>query len=318
VTNGVNGFFTNYWTALYDDCDCGFTAQATDSFGQINTSQEIYINVTNSGLSGSLTAALDNMTVSSVTTPFTNGVLVRDGIFNLNGRAIHSLGSNVVWQLGVYTPDGTTLIRNLTPAPLDNNGYHSGQVGTTSTSGLLLTNCDLTTLMNGVYYLRLTVSGGYQMTNTDVLFRLESNLKIGQFSFSQQDLVIPVNGIPLTVVRTYNSINPNRGDFGYGWTYALNDMGISLDEARKTIPDLADLDPDPSSPSGYFNERTGGGRDVTLTLPNGQRTTFYFYVDGTGQAKWKSAPGVTATLTAQGVTTLISLPFGLLEWMDSR
>src|SRR5439155_17490209 len=46
-------------------------------------------------------------------------------------------------------------------------------------------------------------------------------LKLGQFSFSQQDLVIPVAGIPLTVVRTYNSLNLRRGDFGYGWTYAI-------------------------------------------------------------------------------------------------
>jgi len=30
-------------------------------------------------------------------------------------------------------------------------------------------------------------------------------LKIGQFTFSEQDLTIPVNGIPLRVVRTYNS-----------------------------------------------------------------------------------------------------------------
>jgi hypothetical protein len=30
----------------------------------------------------------------------------------------------------------------------------------------------------------------------------------GQFSFSEQDLVLPVNGIPITVTRTYNSLNP--------------------------------------------------------------------------------------------------------------
>jgi hypothetical protein len=31
-----------------------------------------------------------------------------------------------------------------------------------------------------------------------------SRLKPGQFSFSQQDLVLPVNGIPLIVGCTYN------------------------------------------------------------------------------------------------------------------
>ena len=43
-----------------------------------------------------------------------------------------------------------------------------------------------------------------------------ANLKIGQFSFSQQDVVIPVNGLPLAVTRTYNTLNPNSGDFGFG------------------------------------------------------------------------------------------------------
>ena len=38
-------------------------------------------------------------------------------------------------------------------------------------------------------------------------------------SFSEQDLVIAVNGIPLTVTRTYRSLNPRSADFGYGWTY---------------------------------------------------------------------------------------------------
>ena len=51
-----------------------------------------------------------------------------------------------------------------------------------------------------------------------------------KLSFSEQDLVVPVNGIPLTVVRTYNSFNAlsprpsdgrgagGEGDFGPGWT----------------------------------------------------------------------------------------------------
>ena len=61
--------------------------------------------------------------------------------------------------------------------------------------------------MNGVYDLQLTVSGGYTTASSSIEFRLESNLKVGQFSFSQQDLVIPANGIPLTVTRTRHPIN---------------------------------------------------------------------------------------------------------------
>ena len=284
VTNGVNGFYTNNWTANYDACDCGFTAQATDVFGQVNTSPEIYINVTLPTNAVSPVAALDSYTGSNDSGTLTNGVTIRDGIIELYGQAYQAQGSNVVWQLGVYTADGSTLLRNVA----------SGSNSVTS-ANTPFAACDLSTLINGVYDLRLTVSGDYQTTNNDVQFLLETSLKIGQFSFSQQDLVIPVNGIPLTVTRTYNSINPNKGDFGYGWTYALNDMNASIDEQRNNTID-ADGEP--------FSERTGGSWDVTLTLPNGQITTFYFNLspvggDGTLQAQWLPAPGVTASLEAQ-------------------
>ena len=48
-----------------------------------------------------------------------------------------------------------------------------------------------------------------------------NGVMVGQFSFSGQDLVIPVNGIPLTVTRTYSSLNPRSADFGYGWSCNL-------------------------------------------------------------------------------------------------
>jgi hypothetical protein len=57
-----------------------------------------------------------------------------------------------------------------------------------------------------------------------------------------------------------------------------------------------------------FSERNGGSRDVTLTLPNGQRTTFFYcLVPGSCDlpgtcftAQWQASPGVNATLTPQG------------------
>jgi len=47
-----------------------------------------------------------------------------------------------------------------------------------------------------------------------------SDLKIGQFSFTEQDMTIPVNGIPLIVTRTLRFDEPEQGDFGFSWTYA--------------------------------------------------------------------------------------------------
>lgn len=298
VTNGVSGSYVLDWIASLDDNSDGMiTASATDKYGQVGAGGPIQVNVTPPSGGGQIVAGLDYLTDSSgATLPLssTNLVTIRDGMFNLYGQAFHSLGSNVTWQLGIYTIDGT-LVRDLTPAS-------TGTVGS-STATNLLESCDLSTLMNGVYDLQLTVNGGYLTGNASVEFRLESNLKIGQFSFSQQDLIIPVNGIPLTVTRTYNSINPSKGDFGYGWTYALSDMNASLDETRETV---TDIDGDP------FSQRSGGSWDVTLTLPNGQTTTFSFYLSGpdsygTYEAMWQPAPGVTATLAAQGDNRLETL-----------
>ncbi|PWU19986.1 MAG: hypothetical protein C5B50_05060 [Verrucomicrobia bacterium] len=53
------------------------------------------------------------------------------------------------------------------------------------------------------------------------------------------------------------------------------------------------------------------GRDVTLTLPDGRRTTFTFSYQQGGlseyQAQWSAAPGVTATLYPLDNASLIGL-----------
>lgn len=293
ITNGNNGWYTNYWTALFDPCNCSIVAQATDAFGQIGSSEPLHINVTLPGGLGMPIASITNLVGTTTNLqygvpPQTTIPTVHDGFFDAYGIASHSMGSNVVWKLGIYSTDGT-LLRDATPSP-DASGYHEGAV-----LGLL-SHCDLTTLINGVYDLRLTVRGGYAETNSTVRFQLESNLKIGQFSFSQQDVSIPVRGMPLTVVRTYNSLNPLCGDFGYGWSYALMDMQATIDETRS---DTNDFD------GNTFSQRSGGGRDITLTLPDGRRTTFYFSLrlgqgglaPGRYHAQWQSDPTVTATLT---------------------
>ena len=211
---GSNGTYTFYWSATLPTCDCPISAAATDLFGQTAPSPTINLNVTNGTGNGGPVASLLTFTNSAGPAVFNNQPVVRDGQLAVFGQAYHTANSNIVWQLGIYGTDGS-FIRNLT-------GLNSNVVGSATTSNLLA-NCDLSTLRNGVYDLKLTVNGGYVTTECTVPFQLESNLKIRQFSFSQQDLMIPVAGIPLSVTRTYSSLNPDLGDFGYGWTWALND-----------------------------------------------------------------------------------------------
>jgi RHS repeat-associated protein len=303
VTNGSVGDYTFNWSAIADACNCPITATAYDLFGQYNTSPSIFIGVTVPPNIAPPTASIDSLvgtTTNYGLVELTELATLREGVFQLYGRAFQSQGSNVTWRLGVYSSDGV-LLRDLTPPPHGASGANTNSLGSATTSNLMAT-CDFSTLPNGVYDLRLRVVGAYRAVQSSVAFRLESGLKLGQFSFSQQDLVIPVSGVPLSITRTYNSLNHNRGDFGYGWTWALGDLDVVLDESRADVPDLSDPDDTP------FSKRTGGGRNVTLTLPGGQRTTFAFYLDGPHgcvsglpsrycyHAKWRSAPGVTARL----------------------
>ena len=124
-----------------------------------------------------------------------------------------------------------------------------------------------------------SLARGTAEASTLAHFQLESQLKIGQFGFSEQDLVIPVSGIPLTVTRTYNSLNPRSGDFGYAWKMALNSMDVQLDEQRQPVTigtdeaPFADVEEDANNLPLVVSLRVGGGWDVTLTLPDGRRTT---------------------------------------------
>ena len=233
-------------------------------------------------------------------TNFSNTVIVRDGQLELTGTASDPDGDPVSYQILLFDakdPNGTPLF-NVTPGPLNPQGFHEGAVNNAS-----LGTADLSTIENGNYNLKLLVRGGGDEATTNLSIALDSNLKIGQFSFSEQDLILPVSGIPLSITRTYNSLNPRTADFGYSWSFALNSMDVQLDEWRQPTEDV-DL------ANEKFSLRVGGGRDVTLTLPDGRRTAFQFYFDGPHScyndpsakdcyfAKWQAPLGVNYELKA--------------------
>ena len=248
----------------------------------IATSSQQYTNIFGVGQSGGSggqpVAAIANLA---------DGQIVTNGVFNLTGTADDPIASNAVsYQIILGKADGTP-VANITPGPLNPQLRHDGRVPPGSSLGTL----DFSMLQNGVYNLQLITYSGGNNAVAEVQIVLNSALKIGQFSFSQQDLVIPVSGIPLSVIRTYNSINPNAGDFGNSWTYAMNDLQVEFDEQRE---DTEDTDGD------VFSMRVGGGRDVTLTLPDGRRVTFTYQLVSSGgtrdAAVWTAPPGVNATL----------------------
>jgi len=47
------------------------------------------------------------------------------------------------------------------------------------------------------------------------------NVKVGNFTLSFNDLTVPLAGLPIQIVRTYDSRDKSIGDFGFGWSLSV-------------------------------------------------------------------------------------------------
>ena len=86
---------------------------------------------------------------------------------------------------------------------------------------------DPTLLLNGTYVVSLIVvqpDGSDDVATANL--SVDGNMKLGAFTLSFTDLSVPVAGIPLQVVRTYDSRNPAGGDFGAGWTLDIKNIQV--------------------------------------------------------------------------------------------
>ena len=104
------------------------------------------------------------------------------------------------------------------------------------------------------------------MTSSDsVEVNVTGRLKLGNFNLSFKDATIPVAGIPITIVRTYDTLDAKtQGDFGYGWS-------LSFEQAKVTV-DQATL-----GGNGWGNYRAfETGTRVYVTTPDGRTEGFTF------------------------------------------
>src|SRR5207244_3444189 len=114
---------------------------------------------------------------------------------------------------------------------------------------------------------------------------------------------IPVSGIPITVARTYDSLNAGSSqDFGFGWRLEFRDTVL-----RTSVPPTGDEE------FGVYNPFKDGSR-VYVTLPGGKREGFTFrpqLQSGFGRffgfynAVFAGDPGVTDQLSVPDTVTLI-------------
>ena len=145
-------------------------------------------------------------------------------------------------------------------APQGSGQWRLIHEGNTCVQGGVVGTLDPTLLANGLYDVRFSAydeGGRLTVLNAATPVDVSGKLKIGQFSLAFQDISLPVVGIPITVTRTYNSFNKERGDFGVGWDLALG-SGIKV-QVTRTLG------------TGWYAEETGsfqGSPTYTLRTDN--------------------------------------------------
>lgn len=149
---------------------------------------------------------------------------------------------------------------------IDQTDYQLIRESTTQVTAASLGKWDTTLLENDNYVLKLEVIDTFgSFAAVEVEVSVTGNLKLGNFRLSFEDLTIPVAGIPITIVRTYDTLRADRdGDFGYGWRmeYRNTDLRVSLPKSG-----LEDL--------GIFTPFRAGTK-IFMTLPDGQRVGWTF------------------------------------------
>ena len=131
---------------------------------------------------------------------------------------------------------------------------------------------DPTLLLNGIYDLYVTawdVNGA--LSYSMVTYQVTGNMKIGHFSFTVEDLSVPVAGIPISVQRSYDTrCRSEELDFGRGWS--VDYQNVRIHENRILGAQWRQVNLGGTIPT-YCLEPIGA-HFVTVTLPDGQVLEF--------------------------------------------
>jgi RHS repeat-associated protein len=152
---------------------------------------------------------------------------------------------------------------------VDESTYKTILSSTTPVTGRSLGKWDTTLLENDSYILKLEVIDTFgSFAAVEVEVSVSSNLKLGNFRLSFEDMTIPVAGIPISITRTYDTLRADSdGDFGYGWRLEYRNTDLRTNLPKSGLEDI-----------GIFTPFKPGTK-VFLTLPGGQREGFTFTPD---------------------------------------
>src|SRR5258708_5958071 len=117
-------------------------------------------------------------------------------------------------------------------------------------------------------------------------------MKVGVLQLAFNDLTVSVAGVPMQIIRSYNSLDRGRsGDFGLGWSLALSNIRLQKNRViGKNWNETVLL-------SGYFPQYcldSITNKIVTITFPDGRTYTF---AAGSGPECQSFGPISAPTLT---------------------
>ena len=120
----------------------------------------------------------------------------------------------------VGTVDDENLLRyELTLSRISENGSRVVGSGSASVIDDVLGQVDTTLLENGMYRVRLFAEDlNGQTASIQTAVRVGGQMKLGIVRLSFVDVDLPVVGIPITLIRTYDSRVKTKRDFGIGWS----------------------------------------------------------------------------------------------------
>ena len=162
---------------------------------------------------------------------------------------------------------------------------HTLKTGTDAGAGATLATFDTTVLANDTYVLHLdgTRTDGTQRSS-EVAVVVSGDYKPGRVVVELTDFTVPINGMPITIGRRYDSLEKDSvGDFGHGWSLMIGHPRLEVDPSY----------------------------NVTVTMPGGRRATFLFtltpgplFFNFLLFPGYKPAPGVFGTFTSDGCDLL--------------
>ncbi|MBU6399281.1 MAG: hypothetical protein KGS61_03100, partial [Verrucomicrobia bacterium] len=151
--------------------------------------------------------------------------------------------------------------------PIPQSAFITFASSTNSIQDGPLATLDPTLLLNGLYEIQLTATdraGRSSATNFTLL--AERNLKIGNFTLAFNDLTLPLAGLPIQIIRTYDSRDKRSHDFGVGWSLALN--SIRLQKNRHLGRNWQQTSTGGDFP--VYTLQSAQPRLVTVTFPDGK------------------------------------------------